>query len=431
MKNRNLLGCILILAFLGTIYSCNDQAVDTEPVIVNERQQMLDAMAFTAKALTEISISPDVRRELLSYALPEFGGEVTAHFQRLLAEESNLGTPQTSATGTFSRLFHPRALTYNQENNGIRSETSGSISDLERYLQENRMMVYAPYFAENHANSSKPITVTYNPLDDSKVSNVGYRLVPKSSQGSSANLGGLDARFNLDDFEMEEVMVDDDYTYENPTLIVTPDDGDTNLGGGGGSSIPPSSVNPIGNSNFDCADLTDRQLLVLRMPECMLDGNYSSAPWDRNLFNLWVARGEITYVNGLPSPSADITKLWGEFQISRSDGRNGNWVSTGLSHFEREWTAEEVELFFAISRNRGSNITITGDVAFKNGGLNVDLDVSIGEVRNETLIAADNVTRCTYVATHTVPTSLGLRNGEAVQGYGRFRFYWKPEVVDY
>jgi hypothetical protein len=51
---------------------------------------------------------------------------------------------------------------------------------LESYLKENNLRIYGPYLAENHANTDKPITVSFDPLDDSKNTNYGYKLVPKA-----------------------------------------------------------------------------------------------------------------------------------------------------------------------------------------------------------------------------------------------------------
>ena len=78
------------------------------------------------------------------------------------------------------------------------------------------MALYGPYLEENHANSGKPITVSFDPLNEGQDSNRGYMFVPKaSSQGGSANLGGLDAPMNWDDYELLEVdNIDDAYAWK-------------------------------------------------------------------------------------------------------------------------------------------------------------------------------------------------------------------------
>ncbi|GAB5524468.1 MAG: hypothetical protein Roseis2KO_23400 [Roseivirga sp.] len=424
---------MLALVLAITMFACADRE-EQSPEIIDQRQEMLDAMTFTAQAVSQISISPGVKKEMLSYALDEFGGEVTAHFSSLLSNEiQDQNASQDNPKGTFNRLFKSKAAEYNVERNQDRSQSSSfDPSDLETYLKQNNLAVYAPYYAENHANSNSTITVTFDPLDDTKTSNIGYKLVRKANTGSSANHGGLDASFSIDDYDMTEVPnVDDDYAYENPTWVVIPDDGNTNLGniysddpGIGGA---PSEANA---RDIDCNDLTSNHVVALRMPEVRLTGNFSSAIWDRNLLHLWVATGEITFVDNVPQLGPNVNKLWGEFKISRADARDQKWVSTGLSHFERDWTEEETDLFFVITRKRGVELTITGDVKFTKDGVEANVDVTINSENKQTLIVKDNLNRCDYLATHTRPTSLGTRAGQAVQGYGKVQFYWIPEIID-
>jgi len=140
-------------------------------------------MELTAQLVSQVTASNNVKQELLRFALDEYGGEVTAHFSELLTDESGgrKSSAQGVISGSFADLFIPIAENHNALNGENRLKSSDLQSSLADYLEDNNMALFGPYFAENHANSSKPITVSFDPLNEEQESNRGYMFVPKAS----------------------------------------------------------------------------------------------------------------------------------------------------------------------------------------------------------------------------------------------------------
>ena len=89
---------------------------------------------FTAQAVSEFADIPAVRRELLSYNLQEFDGELTAHFSKLLDKKNRAGASADNFAGTFSRLFSNKASAFINDQKNNRTQSAGrTVSDLEAY----------------------------------------------------------------------------------------------------------------------------------------------------------------------------------------------------------------------------------------------------------------------------------------------------------
>ena len=363
---------ILILAMSAIVFSCSEQQ-ENQPDIIDTRQEMLNVMKFTAQAVSEISASPNVRNEILSYGLKEFDGEVTAHFSKLLSEDSPEAISSDNFVGSFSRLFANKAHQFESSQSDDKSQSSGSkITDLASFLKENNMALYGPYLAENHANSNKPLTISFDPLDDSKVSNIGYMLVPKTSTGGTANNGGLDAPSTMSNYELVEVSdVDDDYAFENPTMFVIVDDQEP---GGGSSSNNGGGYNG-NNRDIDCEALTDQDIIQLYMRKFKLNGNFRPEPWNRNFLDMWVITGDdITFdTNNTAIVNDNTAKLWRKKQVSRSDGRQKNWLNSDIGALDLNWQREEVNAYMILaykSGNNGGEATANVKTLIKSDGTN-------------------------------------------------------------
>jgi hypothetical protein len=109
---------LFILTMSIIVFSCSQQD-EAQPELIDACQEMLDVMKFTAQAVSEISVNPSVKKELLSYGLQEFDGEVTAHFSKLLNDGNPEAVSSDNSKGTFSRLFENKVQQFesNQLNN--------------------------------------------------------------------------------------------------------------------------------------------------------------------------------------------------------------------------------------------------------------------------------------------------------------------------
>lgn len=416
-----------LAAILLVVAGC-DTHNDTQPELIDERQEMLKVMEFTAKAVSEITVSGDVRNEILGYAKEEFGGEVTAHFTKLL-DVQNPNSSSSGLAGSFARFFQNKAIQFDQEQNQNRSQSAGDIQNsLEDYLKEHNMALFGPYLAENHANSSKPITVSFDPLDDDKISNVGYRFIPKTSQGSVANHGGLNAPFNIDNYYMEEIQnVDDQYAYDNPTIFVIPDDGNTNIG---------STANNTNNTenterDIDCEDLNDNDIIELYLRDFQLNGNLLNAPWNRNFLEMWMVSGDdISFdSNNTAVVNENTALIFREFFISKSDGRDQTWLDVEFL-LDQNWKRQEVNSYMILAYKTGSGdgATVTANVKsiVNSDGTSEStntIEASIKLVKKFEPFHQFPYDRCGTLATFRTDTGLGLHQGLGVRNAGgRARF---------
>lgn len=243
---------------------------------------------------------------------------------------------------------------------------------MESYLKEHNLGIFAPYLAENHANSPKPITVSFDPLDDSKESNYGYKLIPKAgSAGSSANMGGIDAPMNWDDYELIRIDdIDDDYAMDNPTLAII--EIDYNGSGNYGSTPPnttlPSNVNPIDipTNGIDCDNLLSTDILRPYMQKFRLTDNLRSGFWNQNLLDLYaVTADDVSFdVNDVATVNSSSTKWWSGVKVSRKDAK------------DKKWTLDETNLVLVVAYKKSSvDLTVSTDVS---GIFDGDPKVDIG-----------------------------------------------------
>ncbi|MCO6357718.1 hypothetical protein [Roseivirga pacifica] len=427
---------LIVLVMVAVVASCQEN-IEIQPSLKNERAQMLEVLEFTAKTVSEIAVSRDVREEVLSYGLPQFDGEVTAHFSKLLSDEVKLSSRGTQKDA-FSNLFRAKVGEFRTEteNDNRYNSAEDPISYIEKYLKLNNMALYGPYLAENHADSDKPITVSFDPLDDSKYSNVGYMFVPKQGEQSSANMLP-NVPYAIEDYHMVEVQnVDDQYAYDNPTVFVIIDDEDApppgGSNGGGGTGGGGSEGREI-----DCNDLDDTDIVSVTMREFRLMGNLRSAPWNRNLLDLWAISGDdINFdQNNTAILNNSTAKLWHRKQVSKSDGRNERWLSSGLSFLDTNWKEEEVDLYLVISYKSGNdggtynaNVrTVINKDADGNSTneTTTTLDVSVPLAEKFEVFHGLGYDRCATLAGFTSDNGFGLRDGLGVVGADKMQFTFK------
>ncbi|MFT4805263.1 MAG: hypothetical protein ACI9YE_002479 [Psychroserpens sp.] len=397
---------------------------------------MLDVMKFTAQAVSEIAINPSVKKELLSYGLQEFDGEVTAHFSKLLNDGNPEAVSSDNSKGTFSRLFENKAQQFESNQLNIKSQSAGStITDLEAFLKDKNMALYGPYLAENHANSDKPLTVSFDPLDGSKTSSIGYILVPKTSSGSTANSGGLDAPNAISNYELIEISgIDDDYAYNNPTLFVIIDDAGSS--GGGGSVANTGSGSSSGNTStraIDCETLKSTDIVELIMPKFRLNGNLAWQPWEQNILDMWVVtKDDISGldINGKGILNNSSSKLWAGKQVSRRNGRDKNWLNPDIPFLESDWKKDETEMVILISyKERSSEDSVDFEFKSVNDETTQTTKSSFFITKAFTLMAYANFDRCSTLANFLTDRGSGLHEGRRIYSYGgKLDFVLQPYV---
>lgn len=213
---------------LGMMIGCNDHveeiASEPEASLTHEQQSQIAVMKQTQSILGEIILDKNVRAEIISEASLKFDGDNNAHFSMLLGKSEK----NSRTSSNFSSAFR-QAVQSRQDN----ARTTDLISDLEKEILDDNLVIYAPYYDEFNWEEVKEVTITYHPLvrDDY---NEGMAF-------------GFDSNFS------NGVLVDDDYAFENPTLIIKPADGETTF-------IPEEDEQ--GNPNGRVAASTINQLSV-------------------------------------------------------------------------------------------------------------------------------------------------------------------------
>lgn len=441
MNHTSLKSPYLVL-LLVLIWSC--QPTIDEPEIIDERARMLEVMDYTAQVVSQVMISNDARQEILGYAFEENSGEIEASFAELFSKNPiQRSLTNNTKTGSFAQIFRPRAESYQFEENSFNTSSSADnvMSDLESYLKDYKLALYGPYLAEYHANSTKPITVSFDPLDDSKTTNYGYVITPKNSNIGQANHGGINApRVSLDEnYDLMLVPeIDDAYTQENPTLVIIPEielaNGSVNIVTRNSGSTTGTQPLPIPSSGIRCDDLRDGDILGLYLSEFRLTDNLRNGFWKRNLMDMYaVTKDNISFdLNGSPKIDSNKAKLWNEVRVSRADAKDGKWYSK-LTALEDNWTLDQENLFlaFAYKRSsvqvRGIEAEVKGDFSGKPPGYIAKANISFEDKRN--VLYSFSFDKCATIGLYkTASPSGNTRNGNRIHNEaGKINFTFEVD----
>ena len=418
----------IFIAGLFMVAGCSDPKDKLpQPQVQDAKQEMRDVMKYTAQVVSQVVASPAARNEVLGYAFSEFDGEVEASFDKLLSDEPKTGLAQRSLvngapSGKFAELFRPRAKQYVFESEDERSESvNDAISRLESYLKKHNLGLYGPYLAENHANSTKPITVSFDPLDDTKTTSTGYMFVPKSTSGnSSANNGGIDSPKSYYDGGYELVNIgeiDDDYAYNNPTLAIIP------LGYPFWPFITPPTPTPTGprprpNNGINCQDLLENDILVPHMVKYRLKENLRWGFWNRNLLDLYaITKDDVTInLNGDGVINTNTSKLWTRVRVSRKDARKQRW-KTANQELDSNWRLDERNLHLAFAGkkrvwNASFNVSIGNFPAQPNA--TVSANIKVGDKRE--VLYTFSHDKCATTSLYKTASLKEMKDGRRIYG---------------
>tara|TARA_Y100000310_G_C20686939_1_gene819621 strand:+ start:1028 stop:2008 length:981 start_codon:yes stop_codon:yes gene_type:complete len=296
--------------------------------------------------------------------------------------------------------------------------------DLEAFLINNDLQLYAPYVSENFNDSELPLTITWH--DGVDESGVTEGLVLRDNEGGRIN---------------QAVLVDDSYAYSNPTYVLMPiedpcfiDDidgefcggtGGGNTGGGGGVTYTPRDI--------DCRAIESSDILRVQMPEFRLTDNTRSWPY-RNYLYLWAITGSFTRdSNGFVNASPNVNELWWLKEVSRSNAKDKKWLSSGISFVESNWKEEEVELRIAVAHKKSSNdFTLKGTVKISTDGDETDSEQSTGyelsKIDKAQSMFNVGFDRCSTLASITSDEGYGLRDGHQIFHFGKMEFYLKHVI---
>jgi hypothetical protein len=267
---------MLLLGVAATAFATACQENTVDPVNQEEEFQVQpevytaydyergDNYEQTAMVLLQmVQEKPDLVRNITRLVKEDQTSSAKVHFADLLEpEKSTLSNYRVYDVQSFSTAFSQ--IFSNAAYPGAKKFSTGnartSSAALEEFLKKDGGTIYMPYTEDLDENELP--TITFASVENSGDRVKGYRIV--------ANKAG--ARTN--EFTLEEVMVDDDYSAEHQTWVIQPDDQQTYVmdpilddpiyGGGGGGTGGGDSGSGDGGST-GCTDPEKIEVLQVKV----------------------------------------------------------------------------------------------------------------------------------------------------------------------
>jgi hypothetical protein len=283
---------------------------------------------------SELQKWPTIENQMgLRKASLSLGDAIVEH---TLQNMSNLKTIENSFGSYFARGASENANVSQKE-------------ALKDYFSKQGLVVHIPYEEKfNWDNYQGTITTTYDPLirDDW---NEGYLFNLSGSRVSVA------ARTLVP-------VVNDDYSFENPTLVVTYYyEGDFVISDPSTPSLPtlaPNSV--ILDRNYDDRSITQEDILLTNLPEMQLtDNDYIGLFGTKTKVRIYRGSNDLKVnFDGTVGSSADgQTFRYDQVDFSKGDAKDKRWKAVNIQ-FDPDWDmSENSQQLFLFTEH---NLTVTG-----------------------------------------------------------------------
>jgi len=301
--------------------------------------------------------------------------------KKLFSENIN---PQSRQQSAIVNAFYKKA-----ENHRKSSEEEFNEQELIDFINDNEIGILAPYLYDNFdPESITELTVSWwtedkeieelqkNPDWDGETP--GFKL--------SLNEDGNFIQFRTSEpnfFENELIYANDEYAYENPTVVfgsfnddeMIVDPGDIWYGGGGNPTPQPTTHLPheigVNCQNFDF----NRESLRYRMPDFKMTGNTRPYP-HANKFTLWVANGQYSFGT---QTSINLNQLAYEKKFSRCTGDDCKWQTNFFPVLVTNWaeSSSNIQIIMAY-RKRYNSVKQTVQVGVTNSSSGETTTISHG-----------------------------------------------------
>ncbi|MEP1151980.1 MAG: hypothetical protein ABJH08_09675 [Balneola sp.] len=408
---------LMILFISSLLLSCSKTATDSfEEISLTEDQlEMKSKMKQTSLILLDLVTEKDVIQELkiaTSYALEQERDEDVT-FSELMHDNSdykmNTKYKNSNVLGSFKSHFKTLINT--------KSKINGSTidPDLESYLIQNNLKIYWPY-SENWDSDVVP-TISYHPLDNEDT-NEGFKPVRAKSSG----------------FGYENITMNDDYAYNNPSLLIVPCEENmmvykTNLneaiscGGGGGPSNPGGGS---GNDDTNPGEYDINQVILhsARLSE-QYDGLFAGGSevfWqltDAVKLTTYDSQPEVRYGQSRKNFSRrDIRKkYWKNLSTTVDD----DWADYELAKELYIWEGDEGDV--KVDFSLGVNVKISESVS-----ANFNVSAKVDKKRDD--LYKGFMDRNVFYTLNRTDIGLGRRDGFQVRHSSNLKWVYKENGVN-
>lgn len=377
------------IIFLGLSIAALATACQESPVDPVKQQEDVQPEVYTAYdyergenyeqtamvLLKMVQEKPGLVRNITRLVKEDQTNSAKVDFADLLEpEKSTLANYRAYDVQSFSSAF--REIFSGAAYPGARKFSSGnartSSAALEEFLKKDGASIYMPY-AEGLDENELP-TITFASVGNSGDRVKGFRIV--------ANKAG--ARTN--EYALEEVMVDDDYSAEHQTWVIQPDDQQAYIiappgdGGGGGYGGGTGGGSGDGGST-GCTDPEKMEVLQVMIGWVKLTDQYDPLVglYNSGESELDFIRGDVAY--DPYNDKAEAVPFSAPVEVERSDIRNKRWVEQQVV-WDPNWTEKETKQVLGIYEwdNTDNKIKISGEaskkISVKVDGVGVERTIS-------------------------------------------------------
>lgn len=403
MKTTSLKSLLLLMAILCLTFSCQD-SFESDSKLSKDQIAYKEKLAQAASFFGKIIQHNDVKAELLGYGKVEANdGEVYVNLKSLFSG----GEAARTNSAIVRRIYDIEnpAARGSGENDDIDEDDLDyddfNYEDFVEFISENDISIVAPYLAENFdidvLGKGSKFTVSYYTDDmNEDIINIEDHTTP-----------GYLIEFNDNSPVYSPVIVNDDYAYLNPTIVLGHFEGYGDEIDYGAPTVPAApSITPV------CSDLSANDILTLKMPRFKLNGNIAPWPW-KNRMHLWAAYAELTInASGVPQLAAKTAYLLNDKKVSRKNARNKNWISTNVSHVIHNWPYESKDISLVWGyKKRDSKVEHTLTVSSNGEGSAQTKITSSSGIRLHTSIGFEKCALL-YLNRNKIDDGYGLYDGK-------------------
>ncbi|GGF16695.1 hypothetical protein GCM10011339_00740 [Echinicola rosea] len=402
------------------------------PTDIIEYERKLEDLA---RYMGEVFKDPDARKELFGFAeLKGNAGEVQYNLRRLFEEKTDpVSRKQSAIVQAFNR---------NASNSRVASEASINIDSLKSFINQHDISIIAPYLAETFdPDSIKELTVSWwteemeieglkkDPNWKGETPAIKFKIEEKEKE---ATIGNNQEQIGINN-QIEYIIINDNYAYENPTIIF-------------GQFDEPNYYRDTLHSpdysstyrDIDCRKIPEDKTVKLKMPKLRLHHNTRNWPNSNRLFIFAITGDYSIDRNGITNLHQNIDFPWGNekgFKVSRFSVRKGKWVNSGISYLKQNWKRSQPDLRIMVAARKDGtgDIDYTGNISIDtNGDFHTDTSAKFSLKTKKHAYMLFNVIfdRCAVMAENGSDGVYGLMDGHHIYHFNGFSFYLAPEISE-